>query len=62
MNYKSTDADESDRMIKTTSKFIELMNQRNYQNLNFTSIIPEDEHHRSIYPFAFTKGLQFIFD
>jgi predicted alpha/beta superfamily hydrolase len=60
--FVSTGEDESERMVNTTSRFIELMNQRNYQNLRFKSINPEEEHHRSIFPYAFTKGLQFIFE
>lgn len=60
--FLATGEDESERMVKTTRRFIEIIDQRNYQNLRFKSIIPEEEHHRSIFPYAFTKGLQFIFE
>jgi predicted alpha/beta superfamily hydrolase len=60
--FLATGEDESERMVKTTKRFIDLMNNRNYQNLRLKALIPEGEHHRSIFPSAFTKGLQFIFE
>ena len=29
--------------------------------LIFKSFLPEDEHHRSIFPLAYTHGLQWLF-
>jgi len=60
--FLATGEDESEKMVNTTSRFIELMKQSNYQDLRFKSVIPEEENHRSIFPYAFTKGLQFIFE
>jgi predicted alpha/beta superfamily hydrolase len=57
----ATGASESDRMVKTTRKFISVVEGRGYKNLRFKSVLPEGEHHRSVFPYAFTRGLQFIF-
>jgi predicted alpha/beta superfamily hydrolase len=59
--FLATGADESGRMVQTTSRFISVMKSRTYEGLKFKSLIPEGEHHRSIFPLAFTRGLQFIF-
>jgi predicted alpha/beta superfamily hydrolase len=59
--FLATGAAESDRMVKTTEEFISVMKSRNYKNLRFRFLLPEGEHHRSIFPYAFTRGLQFIF-
>jgi len=60
--FLATGKDESERMVETTRRFIEIIDNRNYQNLRFKSNIPEEENHRSIFPYAYTKGLQFIFE
>ena len=59
--FLATGAAETDRMVGATRKFIDLMKTRNYRNLRFKSMLPEDEHHRSVFPPAFTRGLQFLF-
>jgi predicted alpha/beta superfamily hydrolase len=59
--FLATGAAESGRMVGTTEKFISVVKSRNYKNLKFKSMLPEGEHHRSIFPYAFTRGLQFIF-
>ena len=59
--YLSTGKKESDRMIRTTQQMISVLNKRNYMGLIFKSFLPEDEHHRSIFPLAYTHGLQWLF-
>jgi hypothetical protein len=60
--FLSTGKDESEPMVRTTEKMIRTMTDRNYPGLRFTSLMPEGEHHRSIFPYAFTKGLRWIFN
>jgi predicted alpha/beta superfamily hydrolase len=59
--YLSTGKDESDRMIRTTERMVRTLKERSYAGLWMKSLIPEGEHHRSIFPSAFTKGLQWLF-
>jgi hypothetical protein len=59
--YLSTGKDESDQMIRTTEQMVRVLNERRYAGLRLKSLIPEGEHHRSIFPFAFTRGLQWLF-
>jgi predicted alpha/beta superfamily hydrolase len=37
-----------------------ILEQRKYQGLKLRSVILEGEHHRSVFPLAFTRGLQFL--
>jgi predicted alpha/beta superfamily hydrolase len=59
--FLATGAAESERMVQTSEKFMSLMKSRSYEGLKFKSQLSEGEHHRSIFPLAFTRGLQFIF-
>lgn len=59
--YFSTGLDESGQMITSSEKFIQIMKTRSYAGLKFNAVMAAGEHHRSIFPLAFTRGLQFIF-
>jgi len=59
--YFSTGLDESKRMVSTSERFIQIMKTRGYTGLKFNGVMAAGEHHRSIFPLAFTRGLQFIF-
>ncbi len=37
-----------------------ILEERNYQGLKLKSVVLEGEHHRSVFPLAFTRGLQFL--
>jgi predicted alpha/beta superfamily hydrolase len=48
--------------IKDNSvEFGRILEAGKYQGLKLSSVIMEGEHHRSIFPLAFTRGLQFLF-
>ncbi len=59
--FLSTGKDEGERMVRTTEKMIRTINDRAYPGLRFASLMPEGEHHRSVFPLAFTKGLRWLF-
>ncbi|MBN1272900.1 MAG: alpha/beta hydrolase [Candidatus Aminicenantes bacterium] len=59
--YFSTGLDESDRMVSTSEKFIRIIKSRSYAGLKFNGAMAAGEHHRSLFPLAFTRGLQFVF-
>jgi len=59
--FLSTGKDESAQMIRTTEKMIGTIESRKYAGLRFSHLIPEGEHHRSVFPFAFTKGVRWLF-
>jgi predicted alpha/beta superfamily hydrolase len=59
--FLSTGRRESDRMVQGTQRLINILEGRNYPGLEFHYLIPEDEHHRSIFPLAYTRGLQILF-
>jgi predicted alpha/beta superfamily hydrolase len=61
MVYLSTGGDESERMVRTTERMIRTLNGRRYAGLRLKSALPEGEHHRSIFPLAFTRGIQWLF-
>lgn len=59
--FVSTGKDESAQMIRTTEKMIHILEERKYQDLRYASLMPEGEHHRSVFPYAFTKGVRWLF-
>jgi hypothetical protein len=59
--FLSTGKDESEQMVRTTEKMIRMMTERKYPGLRFASLMPEGEHHRSVFPYAFTKGVQWLY-
>jgi uncharacterized protein len=59
--YLSTGRDESEQMIRTTERMIRTLSERRYPGLSLKSALPEGEHHRSIFPLAFTRGIQWLF-
>jgi hypothetical protein len=59
--FLSTGKDESEQMVRTTERMIRTLTGRKYPGLRFKSEIPEGEHHRSIFPSAFTRGMRWLF-
>ncbi len=59
--FLSTGKAESEQMVRTTERMIRTLSERKYQGLRFLSEIPPGEHHRSVFPSAFTKGLRWLF-
>jgi predicted alpha/beta superfamily hydrolase len=59
--FLSTGRDESERMVRTAERMIRTLTGRKYAGLRFKSEIPEGEHHRSIFPAAFTRGMRWLF-
>ena len=59
--FLSTGKGESAQMIRTTEKMIGTIETRKYTGLRFAHLIPEGEHHRSVFPYAFTKGVSWLF-
>lgn len=59
--FLSTGKDESGQMVRTTERMIRTLTGRAYAGLRFKSEIPEGEHHRSIFPSAFTRGMRWLF-
>jgi hypothetical protein len=48
-------------MVRTTEKMIRTITERKYPGLRFASLMLEGEHHRSVFPYAFTKGVQWLY-
>jgi predicted alpha/beta superfamily hydrolase len=59
--FLSTGKDESAQMIRTTEKMIGTIETRKYAGLRLAHLIPEGEHHRSVFPYAFAKGIRWLF-
>jgi len=59
--FLSTGKDESAQMIRTTERMIETLEARKYMGLRFAHLNAEGEHHRSVFPYAFTKGVRWLF-
>jgi predicted alpha/beta superfamily hydrolase len=59
--FLATGEAESSLMTESSRDFINILNKRQYKNLKFKGMMPKGEHHRSVFPFAYTRGLQFIF-
>jgi hypothetical protein len=59
--FFSTGMAESDQMVSTSKKFISILSGRGYPSIRFKSMMPDDENHRSLFPYAFTKGMRFVF-
>lgn len=59
--FLSTGRDESAQMVQTTEKMVRTLMERKYPGLRFTSLLPEGENHRSIFPYAFSKGVRWLF-
>lgn len=59
--FLSTGRDESQQMVQTTDKMIRTLLERKYPGLRFTSLLPEGENHRSIFPYAFSRGVRWLF-
>ena len=59
--YLAVGADESQRMKDVAIRLNDTLLKREYSHLKFHFLLVEGENHRSLFPFAFTRGLRFIF-
>jgi hypothetical protein len=59
--YLSVGADESRRMTEGTIHLNNVITKRNYAHLRFQFSLVEGENHRSIFPYAFSRGLRYVF-
>ena len=59
--YLAVGADESQRMKDGALRLNDTLLKREYSHLKFHFSLVEGENHRSLFPFAFTRGLRFIF-
>jgi len=59
--YLAAGKDESLRVRDNTQMFGNKLRERNYPNLHLNASIVEGENHRSLFPYAFTRGIRFVF-
>jgi len=59
--YLAAGGDESLRVRDNTQMFGNKLRERNYPNLQLEVSIVEGENHRSLFPYAFTRGIRFVF-
>ncbi len=59
--YQASGALETPNIKDNAIEFGRTLEARKYEGMKLRSEIMEGEHHRSIFPFAFTRGLQFLF-
>ncbi len=57
----SVEKDESPRMKDRMPRFNDTLSKRKYPHLKFNFYLVEGENHRSLFPFAFSRGLRFVF-
>jgi predicted alpha/beta superfamily hydrolase len=59
--YLASGSLETPNIKDNSAEFGGILEARQYQGMRLKSVIMEGEHHRSIFPLAFTRGLQFLF-
>jgi predicted alpha/beta superfamily hydrolase len=59
--YLSVGGDESQRMRDGAKKLSDTLSKRKYPHLRFQFSLVEGENHRSLFPFAFSRGMRFVF-
>lgn len=59
--YLAAGEDESLRIRNNTQLLGNKLRERDYPNLHLKASIVEGENHRSLFPYAFTRGMRFIF-
>jgi predicted alpha/beta superfamily hydrolase len=59
--YLAAGEDESSRVRDTTQMLGNRLKERGYPNLHLKASIVEGENHRSLFPYAFTRGIRFVF-
>lgn len=59
--YLSVGGEESQQMREGSTKLKDTLLKRAYPHLNFKFSLVEGENHRSLFPYAFSRGLRFIF-
>lgn len=59
--YLSVGEDESQRMRDGSIKLSNKLAKREYPHLRFRSSLVPEENHRSLFPYAFSRGMRFVF-
>lgn len=59
--YLAVGEDESQRMRDGSIRLNDTLSKREYPNLRLQFFLVEGENHRSLFPFAFTRGMRFVF-
>ncbi len=59
--YLSVGEDESQRMRDGSKKLSDILSKRECPYLRFQFYLVEGENHRSLFPFAFSRGMRFVF-
>jgi predicted alpha/beta superfamily hydrolase len=59
--YLSVGGEESQRMREGSTKLNDTLLKRGYSHLKFKFSLVEGENHRSLFPYAFSRGLRFVF-
>lgn len=59
--YLAAGEDESLRVKDNTQMLGNKLKERGYPNLHLKASIVEGENHRSLFPYAFTRGIRFVF-
>jgi len=59
--YLAAGGDESLQVRDNTQMFGNKLRERGYPNLHLKASIVEGENHRSLFPYAFTRGIRFVF-
>jgi predicted alpha/beta superfamily hydrolase len=59
--YLAVGGDESQRMRDGSIRLSNTLSKRAYPHLRFQFSMVQEENHRSLFPYAFSKGLRYIF-
>lgn len=59
--FLSVGEDESQRIREDSVNLSKTISKRKYPHLRFQFSLVEGENHRSLFPFAFSRGLRFVF-
>ena len=53
--------DETQRMRENLIKLNSILAERKYAHLNLEFLLVKGENHRSLFPYAFSRGIRFVF-
>lgn len=59
--YLAVGEDESQRMRDGSIRLSDTLSKREYPHLRFQFSLVQEENHRSLFPYAFSRGMRFIF-
>ena len=59
--YLAVGEDESQRMRDGSINLSDTLSKKEYPNLRFQFSLVQEENHRSLFPYAFSRGMRFIF-